>query len=95
VRAVREAAAALEATGDFELVPLELGPGLDGWEAARLFYCIVSAEGGMRSYTDGLEGEPVHAYYMKLYVALKMPDLLRPLVSGLLWLLGACVERSV
>lgn len=89
---MKEAAAALEATGDFELVPLELGPELDGWEAARLFYGIVSAEGGMRSYTEGLEGERVLDHYMKLYVALKMPDFLRPIFSGLFWLLGACVR---
>lgn len=94
VRAVREAVAALEAAGGFELVSLELTPELDGWEAARLYYGIFTAEGQMWSYTQGLEGERLSDAYMHLWAMSNMPDILRPLFSGVCWLLGAFALRG-
>lgn len=90
IRAVNEAKAALlEGNGEdeYEFVEIKQLP-KDGWEAARLFYNIVGADGGMHGYVKGLEGEPLIPLYWKLYLAASLPDFLRPLANGVFYLLG-------
>ncbi len=87
-RAVHLAKEALEKTGKYEFVALKLDKATNGWEAVRLFYKIVSADGGLHAYKEGLEGEPMLPAYRKVNMVASMPDGLRPLVNLLLHLLG-------
>ena len=87
-RAVRLAKQALEATGKYELVELKLDMSTNGWEAVRLFYNIITAEGGMRNYVEGMEGEPLISAYRKVYFAASLFDWMRPAVSLVLYLWG-------
>lgn len=87
-RAVREAKQALESTGKYELVEMRLSTATDGWEAVRLYYNIMTAEGGLRSYIDALEGEAMIPMYRNIRLAACFPDFLRPLLHTALYLTG-------
>lgn len=45
-------------------------------------------EGGLRSNIEGLEGEPLLKELQKVHTANTLPDWMRPLISGVLYLLG-------
>ena len=49
---------------------------------------IVSADGRLRSLIEGLEGEVPIKLYKKLWALACVPNFLRPVMGGLLWLLG-------
>ncbi|KAM3572655.1 hypothetical protein VYU27_005341 [Nannochloropsis oceanica] len=86
-RAMGLAKQALEATGKYELVELKLDKSTNGWEAVRLFYNILTAEGGMKSYVEGLEGEPLIGAYRKMHFATSLWDWVRPFMNCVLYLL--------
>jgi fatty acid amide hydrolase len=87
-RAVDEAVAALRARGHtvVEFDPLE--GGADTYQGALLYYALMSADGQLKAFKSGLGGERLHRIYDTLNMLASMPDFLRPLLAGVLGLLG-------
>lgn len=55
-----------------------------GWDTYKLYVALVSAEGNMRGFMEGLDGEELHPLYEKLRQAANLPNWLRPFVSRLI-----------
>lgn len=77
-RAMREAIAALERQGHI-CVPFQ--PPTDGWYHNKLFVGITQAEGNMKGYRDGLEGEPMIPDYAPIVGVAALPNFIRPIVK--------------
>jgi len=56
----------------------------DGWETYNLYLKLSSAEGNMRGFTEGLEGEELLDLYSPLKQAANLPNCLRPIVAALI-----------
>mgnify|MGYP003497626818 FL=1 len=52
----------------------------EGWAKYRLMASIISSEGNLRSFVEALEGEKMIADYRKLYLAMNVPNWVRPLL---------------
>ena len=82
-RAVKETVAALRRAGH-KVVPFEF----DFSELVLLYVMMMGAEGGMRGFVDGLEGEKMHDIYSYLFKTANMPSFLRPVVAAVMQLMG-------
>ena len=83
-RAVAEACAALRAAGH-EVVELDAAAhGVDLSRATVLLYALMGADGALREFRRGLEGEPLHGLYRGLSFLAGLPDALRPLIGAAL-----------
>mmetsp|Transcript_29057 Transcript_29057/g.41095 ORF Transcript_29057/g.41095 Transcript_29057/m.41095 type:complete len:593 (+) Transcript_29057:239-2017(+) len=94
-RGVRETITALEKAGH-ECVQIELP--FDGWVAQRLLLGLNAAEGNMRSFIEGLEGEEICDQYKFLYKIANLPNPIRFLAKKVIderrsWLL-ACTRSG-
>lgn len=86
LRAVNEAAEALRAAGH-DVV--EFAPRVSTRAAALMYYALMGADGKLRSFRSGLEGEALHPIYRTLSILAGMPDfLIRGLIALILGLLG-------
>ncbi|GMH88246.1 hypothetical protein TL16_g11099 [Triparma laevis f. inornata] len=56
----------------------------DGWKTYQLYVALSAAEGDMKGFTLGLEGEDLIPEYVQLKQASSLPNFLRPLISRLL-----------
>jgi len=80
-RATIEAADALRARGhEVKEIPF---PG-DGCQTYQLYVALVAAEGNMRGFTEGCDGEELLPEYNVLKAAANIPNFLRPIVSAFL-----------
>mmetsp|Transcript_30064 Transcript_30064/g.78892 ORF Transcript_30064/g.78892 Transcript_30064/m.78892 type:complete len:636 (+) Transcript_30064:121-2028(+) len=79
-RAVDTAVEELTAKGH-TMVPFTVPEPL---EFPPLMYGLLSADGGMHGYVQGLEGEDLHSDYSKIYFLSQIPAFLRPVVSWIL-----------
>ncbi|CAB9500823.1 acid amide hydrolase 1 [Seminavis robusta] len=77
-RAMKEAIEALKKQGHM-VVPFQ--PPTDGWHHNRLFVGITAAEGNMRSYREGLEGEMMIPEYAPLVGVAALPNFFRPIAK--------------
>lgn len=77
-RAMAEAIEALEKQGH-TCVPFE--PPTDGYYHNKLFVGITQAEGNMRTFREGLEGEPMIPDYAPIVGAAALPNFIRPIVK--------------
>ena len=77
-RAMKEAIAALEKQGH-TCVPFQ--PPTDGWYHNKLFVGITQAEGNMKSYREGLEGEPMIPDYAPIVGVAALPNFIRPIAK--------------
>eukprot|EP00668_Euglena_longa_P016211 GGOE01020434.1.p1 GENE.GGOE01020434.1~~GGOE01020434.1.p1 ORF type:complete len:524 (-),score=66.08 GGOE01020434.1:113-1684(-) len=82
-RAVEEAAKALQIAGH-EVVPFPV----DFYDVIISYLSILSSDGKLRGFTDGLEGEKLLPSYRFLLFMASLPNWVRPLLSGVLRLLG-------
>jgi len=53
-------------------------------KVAWCYIKLMSAEGGMRGFIDGLEGEALHPVYSFIYHIASLPNAIRPLISTFL-----------
>jgi fatty acid amide hydrolase len=85
LRAVEESGVALRAAGHevVELSAAALG-GVDLARVTVLLYALMGADGGLREFRRGMEGEPLHPLYKGLAFLSSIPDLLRPLIGAFL-----------
>ncbi len=90
-RGVTEAVAALKEAGH-TLVPWQ-PPRVE--EAVILYLAILSAEGNMRGFIDGLDGEALHPVYMSMYSMANMPGFIRPIMSAILRAVGETRSANV
>lgn len=58
-----------------------INPPTNGWKNYSLVVAVNSADGKMRSFRDGLQGEAFLPHYNTLCQAAMVPDWLRPIVS--------------
>ncbi|GAB5357558.1 hypothetical protein AAMO2058_000384500 [Amorphochlora amoebiformis] len=82
-RAIRETVEALRKDGH-EVLEVK-------WDFSKLVWGFVkcmSAEGGMRGFIEGLEGEKLHPTYSFIYHMANLPGWVRPIVSTAMGLLG-------
>eukprot|EP00928_Gymnodinium_smaydae_P088641 TRINITY_DN72707_c0_g1_i1.p1 TRINITY_DN72707_c0_g1~~TRINITY_DN72707_c0_g1_i1.p1 ORF type:complete len:636 (+),score=76.29 TRINITY_DN72707_c0_g1_i1:51-1958(+) len=93
-RAVKEAAEALRSAGH-EVVQRNLPEDIDGWMAAKLYIGVLAADGNMKSFVDGLEGERLHPMYNTLKRISDTPNALRPIIRTLLRLVGEHRKRHL
>jgi Asp-tRNA(Asn)/Glu-tRNA(Gln) amidotransferase A subunit family amidase len=86
-RAVREAAAALQAAGH----PLvDFAPGEDLRLVVQAYIGLAAADGKFRSFVEALEGEELHTNYSFLFRTAQLPNWARPAAAAVL---NACGER--
>jgi len=83
-RAVREAKSLLEKAGH-EVVPFEVPK---PFEFPRIFFSLLTAEGGLRNIKSGIGRAPFLKEYAPLEQASKIPNVLRPAIAAVLELLG-------
>ena len=84
LRAVEEASSALRAAGH-EVVELDAAAlGVDLARATVLLYALMGADGALREFKRGMEGEPLHSLYHGLNFLAGLPDVLRPLIGAAL-----------
>jgi Asp-tRNA(Asn)/Glu-tRNA(Gln) amidotransferase A subunit family amidase len=93
-RGLDETIAALQKQGH-TLVPFD--PPINGWEAVRLLVGVNAADGYMRGYSEGLEGEQFCDEYKFLYAIANTPSAVRFLAKFVIdkrhsWLLE-CARR--
>jgi len=93
-RAVTSAADALRAVPGIEVVPLHVRPGLMK-ELAVMYYAIMGSDGGLSEFKGGLDGEPLHEMYKQLDFMANLPAVLRPIVRGVLTLMGEPRPASI
>lgn len=88
-RAVQEAAAALTAAGH-EVVAFDPREhGVDTYAAALTYYGILGADGKLREFKRGLEGEALNPLYATLNVLASLPDaIVRPTLAWILRAVG-------
>lgn len=90
-RAVAEAVDALRAAGH-EVVPFD-PVACGSYEAALLYYGLMGADGALREFKRGLEGEALHPLYATLDSLASIPDWgVRP---ALAWALRAADKRRM
>lgn len=77
-RALREAIEALEKQGH-TCVPFQ--PPTDGYYHNKLFVGITQAEGNMKTFREGLEGEPMIPDYAPIVGAAALPNFIRPIIK--------------
>ena len=82
-RGLRETLEGLRAAGH-ELVEFKLTPEMNGWETFRIYAGLAAAEGDMRGFYEGLEGEELLPEYGTLVLAATLPNFLRPLIRPFL-----------
>jgi len=80
-RAVREAAAALQAAGH---PTVDFVAGGDLREAVEAYIGLVAADGRFRSFVEALEGEELHPNYSFLYRTAQLPNWVRPAAAAVL-----------
>eukprot|EP01138_Halocafeteria_seosinensis_P011838 gb/GECG01012098.1/.p1 GENE.gb/GECG01012098.1/~~gb/GECG01012098.1/.p1 ORF type:complete len:345 (+),score=38.08 gb/GECG01012098.1/:1-1035(+) len=80
-RAVREAVEALKQQPNVEFV--EQKPP-STYEACCLYYSLMSPEGGMKAFLDGLDGEDLHPLYSALYSLANVPNWAKPVAAKIL-----------
>lgn len=83
-RAVHEAVRALREAG-CEVVKFTPP---DTKKMTTTYMSIISADGNMRSFLEGLEGEALHPTYQTIYLANSVPESFRPLMVKILQGLG-------
>lgn len=98
-RAVTETVVALKRSG-IECVPFKP---VEMWEAVRCYYALLSADGNMRSFIEGCEGEQLHPRYEQLLRMSRIPSWLRPILvlairsigwKRIAWILAAAGGKS-
>lgn len=57
-------------------------------EFLQVMYGLLSADGEMHGYIEGLEGEPLHPDYRDIYFLSKLPSFARTCLSKVLSLVG-------
>ena len=59
-----------------------------GYRAAMTFYGLMSSDGRMRSFIEGLEGENLHSSYAKLHTLSRIPTAVKSLLCPVLRVAG-------
>ena len=62
--------------------------GVDLGRATVLLYALMGADGALREFRRGVEGEPLHALYKGLASLASIPDALRPAIGAVLRMMG-------
>lgn len=57
-------------------------------KVALLYAILMSSEGGMQGFVEGLEGEALHPIYLFIYKTANMPLFLRPIIASFMSMLG-------
>ena len=87
-RALADAAAALRTAGH-TVVPLDTAAaGIDLRAAAVSYFALLGADGALREFRSGLEGEALHPMYAELLRLASIPDVLRPAIGATLRAMG-------
>lgn len=87
IRAVDEAVGALRGAGHV-VEELQVPEKIGGWAAAGMYVAIMAADGNLRSFIEGLEGEKLHEMYGSLKNISDIPNLARPAITKILQFMG-------
>eukprot|EP00301_Raphidiophrys_heterophryoidea_P027271 c9579_g1_i1.p1 GENE.c9579_g1_i1~~c9579_g1_i1.p1 ORF type:complete len:594 (+),score=149.23 c9579_g1_i1:89-1870(+) len=87
VRAVEEAVEAMKALGH-TIEEIEIPPAFNGWEASKLFFGLMGADGNMDEFMRALDGEMLHRDYTTIKKLTDIPNFARPLIHFVLGKLG-------